>query len=248
MATLTTPTTPTDAPGANTGAAPPRGHVLSAIRGVAHRNPGARTRANAHTHITSTLGGRHARIQDSTVSRSTSANIALSGLQLVIGYQWLVSGVDKLLLGTFPAQVGQLLAGQTGSGKLPDYFAALLRALVAPNAPVFGYAIMLGETLAGIGLIAAGLLALLRPLAEAHLAGPIWRGFALADRLVTGVAPLAAVGAGLLGLSYYLLDGAPTLWFTPSLAYGGAIAPGMVVALASLVLVVAQVVRRRPSR
>jgi thiosulfate dehydrogenase [quinone] large subunit len=177
-------------------------------------------------------------------------NIAFAGLQLVIGYQWLVSGVDKLLLGTFPAQMGHLLAGQVGSGKLPGYFAALLQALVVPNAPAFGYAIMLGETLAGLGLIAAGLLALLRPLAEAHLVGRLWRVFALADRLVTGLAPLAAAGAGLLGLSYYLLDGAPTLWFMPSLAYGGAIAPGMLVALASLVLVAAQVVRPRlrPSR
>jgi hypothetical protein len=169
-------------------------------------------------------------------------------LQLVIGYQWLVSGVDKILLGSFPAQIGSLIAGQIGSGKLPDYFAALLQALVVPNAPAFGYAIMFGETLAGLGLIAAGLLALLRPPAEAHIVGGLWRMFALADRLVTSLAPLAAVGAGLLGLSYYLLDGAPTLWFTPSLAYGGAVAPGMVVALASIVLVAAQVVRPRPSR
>jgi hypothetical protein len=180
--------------------------------------------------------------------RSTSTNIALAGLQLVIGYQWLVSGVDKLLLGTFPLQMGPLLAGQIGGGKLPGYFAALLQGLVVPNAPAFGYAIMLGETLAGLGLIAAGLLELLRPLAEAHLVGSIWTVFAVTDRLVTSLAPLAAAGAGLLGLSYYLLDGAPTIWFTSSLAYGGAVAPGMVIALASLVLVVAQVVRPRPSR
>src|SRR5215469_1246134 len=247
---METPTIPSNTPSisTNTGAARSHGPVASAIRGVSQRIPGARTRTNAHTHIASTLGGRRAQTQASAVSRSTSANIALAGLQLVIGYQWLVSGADKLLLGTFPAQMGQLLAGSISSGKLPNYFAALLRALVVPDAPVFGYAIMLGETLAGLGLIAAGLLALLRPLAEAHLTGRLWRGFALADRLVTGVAPLAGVGAGLLGLSYYLLDGAPTLWFTASLAYGGAIAPGMVVALASLVLVVAQVVRPRPSR
>lgn len=199
-------------------------------------------------HVTSTLGGRRARTPAPAVSLTTSANIALAGLQLVIGYQWLVSGVDKILLGTFPAQMGTLLTGQIGGGKLPGYFAALLRALVVPNAPVFGYAIMLGETLAGLGLVAAGLLALLRSLAEAHASGRLWQVFALTDRLVTSLAPLAAAGAGLLGLSYYLLDGAPSLWFTPSLAYGGAIAPGMVVALASLVLVVAQVFHPRTSR
>jgi hypothetical protein len=177
-----------------------------------------------------------------------STNVALAGLQLVIGYQWLVSGIDKVLLGAFPAQVGPLLMGQISSGKLPTAFAALLRAVVVPNAPVFGYAIMLGETLAGLGLVAAGAFNFLRPLFESRARGRLWELFALTDRLVTGLAPLAALGAGLLGLSYYTLDGAPTIWFTPSLAYGGAIAPALIVALASLVLVAAQAIRPRPSR
>jgi hypothetical protein len=240
--------TRTNTPSTNAGAVRTRGHGVRTLRDVVRHM----LRARAQAHAASTLGGRYARRQGSVTSRimstSTSTNVALAGLQLVIGYQWLVSGVDKILLGTFPAQMRQLLAGQLGSGNLPGYFAALLRALAVPNAPVFGYAVMLGETLAGLGLTAAGLLALLRPLAEAHIGGRIWQMFALTDRLVTGLAPLAAAGAGLLGLSYYLLDGAPTLWFTPSLAYGGAIAPGMVVALASLVLVAAQVIRPRPSR
>jgi thiosulfate dehydrogenase [quinone] large subunit len=221
---------------------------MRTLRGVVRHIP----RAHAQAHAAGKSGGRYARSQGVVASRVTTSrtrtNVALAGLQLVIGYQWLVSGVDKILLGSFPAQMGHLLAGQIGSGKLPGYFAASLRTLVVPNAPAFGYAIMLGETLAGLGLIAAGLLAFTRPLAEARLAGRPWRAFALADRLVTGLSPLAAAGAGLLGLSYYLLDGAPTLWLTPSLAYGGAIAPGMVVALACLVLVAAQVVRPRPSR
>lgn len=217
-------------------------HVVETTRGVIRRIP------RMSTHGASTLGGRHARPQAPVVSLTTSTNIALAGLQLVIGYQWLVSGVDKMLLGSFPAQMGQLLAGQISSGKLPAYFAALLQLLVVPNAAVFGDAIMLGETLAGLGLVAAGLLALLRPFAEARTSGRLWEVFAMTDRVVTGLAPLAAVGAGLLGLSYYLLDGAPPLWFTPSLAYGGAIAPGMVVALASIVLVVGQVFRKPKSQ
>jgi hypothetical protein len=189
-----------------------------------------------------------AQTQPHRAAITTRTNIALAGLQLVIGYQWLVSGVDKLLLGTFPGQLGHLLAGQIGSGKLPGSFAALLRWLVVPNALLFGYAVMFGETLAGLGLVGAGLLALLRPVVETRARGRLWTIFAMTDRLVTALAPLAASGAGLLGLSYYLLDGAPSLWFTPSLAYGGAIAPGMLVALASLVLVVAQIVRVRASR
>lgn len=232
--------TPRNAPTMNARDTRPRGPIARTLRGVGRHTPQAHVYSQTHT--TSTLGGRYARSQATAVSRgmsmSTTTNIALAGLPLVIGYQWLVSGIDKLLLGSFPAQMGQLLAGQIESGKLFGFFAVLLRAVVVPNAPVFGYAIMLGETLAGLGLLAAGLLALLRPLAEAQIKGRFWEAFALADRLVTGLAPAAAVGSGPLGLSYYLLDGAPTPWITPSLAYGGAIAPG---------LVVAQVLRPRPT-
>ena len=42
-------------------------------------------------------------------------NIALAGLQLLIGYEWLLAGGDKLLLGAFPAQLdGMLLAVVSG--------------------------------------------------------------------------------------------------------------------------------------
>lgn len=216
--------------------------VAGTMRGLIGRVPRARQ------HSATTLTRRRDRAQMGAAALTTPANVALAGLQLIIGYQWLVSGVDKLLLGNFPDQMGRLLALQISSGKLPAFFAALLQSLVVPNAPAFGYAIMLGETLSGLGLIAAGLFMLARPTVETHVTGRPWMAFALTDRLVATLAPVAAVGAGLLGLSYYLLDGAPTIWFMPSLAYGGAIAPGMVVALASLVLVVAQVAHSRANR
>ncbi len=38
-------------------------------------------------------------------------NIALAGLQLLIGYEWLLAGGDKLLLGAFPAQLGGMILG-----------------------------------------------------------------------------------------------------------------------------------------
>src|SRR5579864_5247476 len=92
-------------------------------------------------------------------------NIALAGLQLLLGYEWLLAGGDKLLLGTFPAQLGGMLLTLVGGGHLVGFFAAILRGLVVPNAALFGYLIESAETLAGLGLVTAGLLALLRPLA-----------------------------------------------------------------------------------
>src|SRR5579864_793631 len=83
-------------------------------------------------------------------------NIALAGFQLLIGYEWLLAGGDKLLLGAFPAQLGGMLLTLVGGGHLVGFFTAILQGLVAPNALLFGYLIELGETLAGLGLITAG--------------------------------------------------------------------------------------------
>ncbi len=175
-------------------------------------------------------------------------NIALAGFQIIVGYEWLLAGGDKLLLGGFPAQLGELLRTIVGSGHLPSFFVAILQGLVVPNAVLFGYLIEWGETLAGLGLVIAGLLALLRPLVERSLGGRNAAMFVSGLRLVERLAPLAAIGAGLLGLSYFFLDGLPKPWFVPSIAFGGSIDMGLFLAAASVVLVVSQFVQRHQIR
>ena len=174
-------------------------------------------------------------------------NIALAGLQMLIGYEWLLAGGDKLLLGGFPAQLGKLLLTIVNGGQLLGFFASILRELMVPNAVLFGYLIELGEVLAGLGLVTAGLLALLRPLVERSRGGRNRAMFLSGFQLVERLAPLAAVGAGLLGLSYFLLDGLPKPWFVPSIAFGGSIDMGLFLAAASVVLVVSQFVQQHQS-
>ncbi len=96
-----------------------------------------------------------------------------------------------------------------------------------------------------MGLVAAGLVALLRPFAERRLSGSLAALFAFGVRLLDRLSPAAAAGAGLLGLSFFLLDGLPSPWFTPSIAYGGAIDTGLFLAAASVVLVISQLAQRR---
>jgi hypothetical protein len=175
-------------------------------------------------------------------------NIALAGFQLLLGYEWLLAGGDKLLLGSFPAQLGGMILALVSGGHLVGFFSAILQGLVAPNAVLFGYLIELSETLAGLGLIAAGLVALLRPLAGRYLSGTSATIFVFGDRLLERLAPIAAIGAGLLGVSYFFLDGLPKPWFVPSVAFGGSIDTGLFLAVASVVLIVSQFVQRRPSR
>jgi len=128
-----------------------------------------------------------------------------------------------------------------GYSILVGFFAAILQGLVAPNAVLFGYLIELSETL-------AGLVALLRPLAGRYLSGTSARMFVFGDRLLARLAPIAAIGAGLLGVSYFFLDGLPEPWFVPSVAFGGSIDTGLFLAIASVVLVVSQLMQRRPRR
>ena len=175
-------------------------------------------------------------------------NIALAGLQILVGYEWLLAGGDKLLLGRFPAQLGGMLLTLVGGGHLVGFFTAILQGLVAPNALLFGYLIELGETLAGLGLMAAGLVALLRPLAGRHLRGRSTTLFVFGDRLLGRLALFAAIGAGLLGVSYFFLDGLPAPWFLPSVAFGGSIDNGLFLAVASVILVVSQLMQRRSGR
>src|SRR5258708_23492256 len=180
--------------------------------------------------------------------RSTQApNMALAGLQLIAGYAWLLAGVDKLLFGAFPDQLGGLLHTAVDGGHLPGFCVAILRGLIVPNAVLFGYLIEWSETLVGLGLVTAGLVALLRPLARRYLGGTSAAVFVSGARLLERLAPLAATGAGLLGLSYFFLDGLPKPWFIPSIAFGGAIDNGLFLAAASVVLVVSQFVQQRHS-
>jgi len=175
-------------------------------------------------------------------------NIALAGLQLLLGYEWLLAGGDKLLLGAFPAQLGGMLLALVSGGHLVGFFAAILQGLVAPNALLFGYLIELGETLAGLGLMAAGLVTLLRPLAGRYLSGTSATVFMFGDRLLGRLALVAAMGAGLLGVSYFFLDGLPAPWFLPSVAFGGSIDNGLFLAVARVIIVVSHFVQQRQSR
>ncbi|HEV2236539.1 MAG TPA: hypothetical protein VGR57_07745 [Ktedonobacterales bacterium] len=160
------------------------------------------------------------------------------GVQAALGYEWLVSGLDKVLYGRFPDTLGGLLAGVLRGGTIPAPFVALLRALVLPNAAVFGWLVEWAETLAGVALIAAALAALLRPLLERRLAPDMRPWLSRAYRALDALALAAAGGTVLLGLSFYLLDGAPAFWPLPSVAFGGAVDTGLLLAAlaASLLL------------
>jgi hypothetical protein len=160
----------------------------------------------------------------------TMDRIAFIGLQAALGYEWLVSGLDKILYGRFSESLGGLLASVLRAGNIPTPFAALLRALALPHPLFFGWLIEWGEALAGLALLGAALAALLRPILERYLAPETRPWLARGSRTLDALAVAAAAGTVLLGLSFYLLDGAPAFWPLPSIAFGGAVDTGLLLA------------------
>jgi hypothetical protein len=160
--------------------------------------------------------------------------LARAGLQVLLGYAWLVAGVDKLLLATFPAMLAPLLSSTLPM--VPAPFSGVLQAIVLPHSALFGVLVELGEQLTGLGLIAAGLAGIFaRPL-ERRLAPPAARWVDIVRRLIEWLAPIAALGGLVMGLSFYLVDGAPWQGFMPSTAFGGALDEGFLLAMGSGVL------------
>jgi uncharacterized membrane protein YphA (DoxX/SURF4 family) len=180
--------------------------------------------------------GATARRQAARMAPAGQHAVVLAGLQLLLGYEWLASGVDKLLYASFPTAVGELLRGTLQGGRLPAFFVAFLRSIVLPHSVVFGYLVEWGETLAGLGLITGGVVTLLAPVARRRLASEAARWLTRGQRAIEWLAAGAALGAAMMGLSFYLLDGAPAQWFLPSVAFGGALDTGLLLALGSAVL------------
>ncbi len=174
--------------------------------------------------------------------------LVLAALQLVVGYQWLVSGIDKLLYAGFPDQLGQLISGVASSDRVPAFFVTFLRTVVLPNSVAFGVAIEYGETLTGIGLLGGALLTLSAPALRRSAIGARHPVVIRTLAVLSGLTIVAAFGSLTMGLTYYLLDGMPLPWFQPGLAYGGAIDSALFLALSSVVILLGRVTVREARR
>jgi len=88
-----------------------------------------------------------------TYKRSSAAVVALLLIQVCIGYEWLVSGLTKIIHGDFPAGLAAEL--QDMSKAAPAWYRSFLDGAVIPHAVAFGYAIEIAELAVGIVLLVA---------------------------------------------------------------------------------------------
>lgn len=136
-----------------------------------------------------------------------SGRLALVGLlliQIVIGYEWFVSGLTKIVRGGFPGGLAEELTEK--SEGVGGWYGSFLDDVVIPNASTFGYLIIIGEVLVGIGLIAAALAWIFA-----------WERLPVSTRAgVLAVTALAAIGGILMNVSFHLANDSAHPWLIPA--------------------------------
>jgi hypothetical protein len=142
-----------------------------------------------------------------TESTARTANhVALVGLlvvQLLVGYEWFVSGLTKIVRGGFPSGLaGELREKSQGA---PGWYRSFLDGSIIPHASTFGYLIEVGELLAGVALIGAALIWLTR-----------WDRLPDAGRVAVLTTTIgASLIAIFMAINFHLANGAPHPWLIP---------------------------------
>ena len=135
--------------------------------------------------------------------RPVLSMIGLLVVEMIIGYEWLISGLVKVVRGDFPAGLAATLLEKLP--KVPAWYASFLGAVVIPNATAFGYAIEIAELLAGVVL----------------LVGPVVALFAwerLPHRMRKAVlffTAVATIGGAFLAINLHVANAGSHPWFLP---------------------------------
>lgn len=151
----------------------------------------------------------------------------LAAIQLVAAYEWLVSGLNKVLAGNFPQQLHGIIMdamhGNPNGWALP-----ILKGVVLPCCSLFGGMVECGEVLVGTVLAGAVLLWALGD-----------RVPALVQRLGTWAAAAACLGAAFMNVNFYIAMGGTFPAVSPANAANEGVSIDVVLMLVMLALAAA---------
>lgn len=146
-------------------------------------------------------------MQDALKGKPSLSLMGLLLVEMIIGYEWLVSGVAKFVRGGFPSGLAEELLEK--SEGVPAWYGSFIQSSVIPYAEVFGYLIEISEVLIGVALIAGPLIWLF-----------VWERSS--DRVryaVLFLTATAAIGATFLAVNLHLANGASHPWLIPGDAF-----------------------------
>lgn len=140
---------------------------------------------------------------------SRDARWIAAAVQIIIAWEWFVSGVNKVLSGTFPADLHGIL--EDGVSQNPNgWYVALLQGVVLPHSVAFGFLIEIAEVGVGIALFIGALV----------LIGPVRRAGMPEYRLAVGEIAMATVAAfvcAFLCVNFHFFMGDGLIpWFHPA--------------------------------
>jgi thiosulfate dehydrogenase [quinone] large subunit len=123
---------------------------------------------------------------------------------MIIGYEWLAAGWEKLSGGNFVAGINQTLTkfatlGTPPKGNSNGWYVDFLKSTAIPNGELFANLVMYGQILVGIALLGGGLLLMFANLGK-YAQPYFW------------LALISLVGGALMNLNFYLAAG----WMSPS--------------------------------
>jgi len=151
--------------------------------------------------------------------------IGLCIVQLILAYEWLVSGINKLVNPNFPVQLASTLR-QGMDGNPYGWYGTFLRQVVLPHASTFGVLTELGEIAIGATLLTGAVLW-------------IWRPHSSITVLASRAASLALAGAAFLSLNYFFQGGSPLPWVNAGNAFNEGIDIDILIPLLAVTLLVA---------
>ena len=174
---------------------------------------------------------------DTLRGKPSLSMIGLLVVEMVIGYEWFISGLVKFVRGDFPSGLAEELL-EKSAGTAAWYVSFLNRAVI-PNAELFGYLIELSELCAGLVLIV----------------GPIIWLFAwdrVSDRTRSAVlflTSLAAIGGAFLAINLHLANGASHPWLIPGDAFDegidlDSVLPAIQIVIATVSIILLRRLRR----
>lgn len=146
-------------------------------------------------------------------------------LQLILAYEWLISGLDKIGTARFDSQLVVVLQQGT-QGSRYGWYVSLLHQFVLPNHSLFALLVQVTEPALGLALLLGGSLGLLRPYTRIIVYGAL-------------AASAALLGSAFLSLNYFFQGNCPIPWINTSNSFVPGVNINILVALISLVLLAA---------
>ena len=172
----------------------------------------------------------------------TDANVARIGLlgllavQALLGYEWLMSGLTKIVRGGFPGGLADELREKSEGAA--SWYTSFLDSAVIPNARLFGVLIIVGELVIGVTLLAAALLWAFR-----------WDRLGYGSRIGLLAATLtASLGGIVMNLNFHLANGSAHPWLIPGDGFDEGVDLDSFMPAVQLVLVIVSVVVWRAMR